>query len=170
MYPQDIEYFSGFLKEFQKESDRGAALVGAALLDARLERLLLSHLIPGKVSTELIEGSGSAPLGSFSTRTNICFALGLITDQERIELNNIRKIRNEFAHREHGMDFNDPKISALCNSLVSRHSKDDPTAPQLDSRGRFTDAVVFTSLGLWYRPEYASKYKAQQRHWPHGGE
>ena len=36
MREEDIKYFSEFLAEFQKETDRGAALVGAALIDTRL--------------------------------------------------------------------------------------------------------------------------------------
>ena len=36
----DIAYMSEFLKEFQEETDRGAALVGAALLDQQLLKIL----------------------------------------------------------------------------------------------------------------------------------
>jgi mannitol operon repressor len=67
MEDEDVDYVSAFLKEFQEESDRGAALVGAALLDARLVRLLLSHMLPGKVASELVNGR-NAPLGAFSAR------------------------------------------------------------------------------------------------------
>jgi hypothetical protein len=42
---EDVEYFSQFLGEFQGETDRGAALVGAALIDERLHRLLESILL-----------------------------------------------------------------------------------------------------------------------------
>jgi mannitol operon repressor len=71
MDEMSLKYFSGFLAEFQKESDRGAALVGAALPDTRLERLLLSHMVPGKVANDLLLG-GNAPLGTFSSRISAC--------------------------------------------------------------------------------------------------
>jgi mannitol operon repressor len=164
MEEHDIQYFSEFLAEFQKESDRGGALVGAALLDARLERLLLSHLVKGKGSEELVSG-GNAPLGSFSARINVCLALGLITPPEQHELNLVRKIRNEFAHREHGITFDDQKISGICRALRPRRSQDDSDG--YTPRQRFNDAVMFNALQLWYRPEHAAEYKCQERTWPY---
>ncbi len=48
MREEDLKYFSEFLKEFQEETDRGAALVGAALIDDRLGRLLKAHFVECK--------------------------------------------------------------------------------------------------------------------------
>ncbi|MBK7003138.1 MAG: hypothetical protein IPH35_25445 [Rhodoferax sp.] len=167
MHEQDIAYFSGFLEEFQKESDRGGALVGAALLDARLERLLLAHMLPGKVAEDLVIG-GNAPFGTFSSRINGCYAFGLITASERQDLNIVRSIRNEFAHREHGITFADSKIQGFCSSLKSRRSPE-----MIEQNGgypprqRFNDAVIFNAMQLWYRPEHAAPFKAQERAWPY---
>jgi hypothetical protein len=166
MDEESIAYFSAFLLEFQKESDRGAALVGAALLDTRLERLLISHMIPGEGSNKLVCG-GNAPLGTFSARISTCVALGLITSIERHDLNLVRSIRNEFAHREHGLDFSAPRIIGLCSSLKSRRPPDMIDVDGYSPRQRFNDAVMFNALQLWYRPEHAAKYKAQEREWPY---
>lgn len=167
MHDRDIEYMSEFLKEFQAETDRGAALVGAALLDSRLERLLLSHMLPGKIADDLVKG-GNAPLGSFSARINATFAFGLITTKERQDLNLIRGIRNEFAHSEHGLTFADQKIVGLCSSLISRRPPDMISGPVgYPPRQRFNDAVIFTAMQLWYRPEHAARYKAEERTWPY---
>jgi hypothetical protein len=167
MHARDLNYVSAFLKEFQEESDRGAALVGAALLDARLERLLLAHMLPGKVAGELVNGR-NAPLGTFSARINLCYALGLITTAERHDLNLVRSIRNEFAHREHGITFSDDRITGLCSSLNSRRStKMIEETGGYPPRQRFNDAVLFTAMQLWYRPEHAAPYKAQERQWPY---
>ncbi|MBN3786188.1 MltR family transcriptional regulator [Burkholderia sp. Ac-20353] len=167
MDERDIKYVSAFLKELQEESDRGAALVGAALLDARLERLLLAHMLPGKVTTDLINGR-NAPLGTFSARINACYALGLITISERHDLNLVRAVRNEFAHREHGITFSDEKIAGLCTSLNSRRPpnivEDMGGYPP---RQRFNDAVIFTAMQLWHRPEHAEPFKAEERQWPY---
>jgi len=161
-----LKYFSGFLAELQKESDRGAALVGAALLDTRLEHLLLSHMVPGKVANDLLLG-GNAPLGTFSSRISACLALGLITSAERRDLNLIRGIRNEFAHREHGLTFDDERISGLCSSLNSRRPPQMVADHGYPSRHRFNDAVMFSALQLWYRPEHAVRFKAQEKAWPY---
>jgi hypothetical protein len=62
----DIEDFKSFLKEFQSETDRGAALVGASLIDQKLLDTLRAFLVEGKLTESLLEG-GSAPVGTFSS-------------------------------------------------------------------------------------------------------
>ena len=92
MREEAIQYFSSFLSEFQEETDRVAALVGAALIDDRMERLLKSHLLECKQSKEILNG-GSSPLGSFSARTNMAYCLGLITELEYKEIETQLKAR-----------------------------------------------------------------------------
>lgn len=166
MKPEDLEYFSKFLKEFQAETDRGAALVGAALLDEQLLELLKSHLLKKKQSKELLEG-GTAPLGTFSARIKASYCLGLITDLEHKQLQLIRKVRNEFAHHVHGLSFGDDAITALCNNFYDRMPDAKDKGIPRDARARYIDSVIFTSLALWYRPQHAEKYKAEQREWPY---
>ncbi|WP_186126132.1 MltR family transcriptional regulator [Burkholderia gladioli] len=166
MDEQDLKYFGQFLAEFQKESERGAALVGAALLDARLERILRSHFIEGKCADELLDG-GNAPLGSFSSRIKCCYALGLIAKNEKHDLELIRAVRNAFAHQEHGLTFESNKIRGLCASLASRRPLNVVEADGYSARARFTDAVIFNSMQLWYRPEYAQPLKCVERSWPY---
>lgn len=136
------------------------------MLDTRLERLLLSHMLQGKVAKDLVVGR-NAPLGTFSSRINACFALGLITSSERSDLNLVRSIRNEFAHREHGITFEDETIRGLCSSLNSRRPPEMVQDRGYPPRQRFNDAVVFTALQLWYRPEHAAELKAEERAWPY---
>jgi mannitol operon repressor len=64
MREADLEDFSAFLHEFQAETDRGAALVGAALLDQKLSNPLRSFFVEGKSAAALLDG-GAAPLGTF---------------------------------------------------------------------------------------------------------
>jgi len=166
VHQTDLDYFSGFLKEFQNETDRGAALVGAALLDKQLLELLKSHLLENKESTELLEG-GSAPLGTFSSRIKACYCLGLLTEQEHRELQLVRKIRNEFAHQTHGLTFQEEKIVSLCGHLHDRMPDAKEKGIERTIRAKFIDAVIFTSLALWYRPQHAKQFKAQERAWPY---
>lgn len=162
MRDEDIEYFSAFLAEFQKETDRGAALVGAALIDTRLEAVLRSHFLKSKVVEDLLDG-GSAPLGTFSSRIKLAYALGLITELEFNECEIIRRIRNDFAHGVHGLTFQDQKLTALCNNLKAN----TPDGKRFDGNPRqlFINSVILLSLAFWYRPEYAAKYMAVARDW-----
>ncbi len=162
MKEEDLEYFSSFLKEFQEETDRGAALVGAALIDERLERLLRSHLIECKQSNEILNGS-NAPVGTFSARTKLAYSLGLITQLEFNEIEVIRRVRNEFAHKVHGMSFKDQKVNDLCQNLKA--NTPDGKRFNGDARQLFINSVILTSLSLWYRPEYAAQFKAEMREW-----
>ena len=166
MRPEDLEYFSDFLKEFQDETDRGAALVGAALLDKQLFDLLRSHFLDKKESVELLEG-GSAPLGTFSARIKASYCLGLISDLEHGELQLIRKVRNEFAHQTHGLIFQNEKVISLCGNLRDRMPDAKEKGIERTTRAKFIDAVLFTSLALWYRPQHAAEFKARQRQWPY---
>jgi len=63
--------------ELNKESDRGAVLVGVAYLDELLTRLFRKKmLLSKKLSEELLEGFG--PLSGLSARTKVAYALGWI--------------------------------------------------------------------------------------------
>ena len=87
----DLNAFSG---PFRAESDRACAVLGAALLDARLERLYDRRLRNGK--EELLSSNG--PLGAFSARIRVARALAWISEDVRYDLDQIRDIRNDFAH------------------------------------------------------------------------
>ena len=164
MRKDDLTDFSAFLKEFQTETDRGAALVGAALIDQKLSDTLRAFIVKSKVAKELLDG-GTAPLGTFSARIKAVFAMGLIDDHEFAECNLIRKVRNEFAHRAHGTTFADAKISALCDRLQS----DLPGGREAfagNPRGMFINAVVLTVTRLTYRSEWVARERRTTKSWP----
>ena len=150
MRKEDMEYYSEFLKEFQKETDRGCALVGAALLDNQLEDTLRSFFLKCKASEELLSTYG--PLGSFSSRIKLAYCIGAIVEPEYHELEIIRNIRNEFAHGLHGISFETQRIKDLCSNFKS----DTPGDISNDPRFQFINAVVCTSSGLFYRSELVS--------------
>lgn len=52
--------------------------------------------ISGVLEARLFDGYG--PLGSFSAKIDIAYALGIITEQIFNDLKTIKDIRNEFAH------------------------------------------------------------------------
>jgi len=133
-----------------------------ALIDSRLKRILTSHLIDSKITNELFEGA-NAPLGTLSSRLKLCYSLGLITELEYKETNYIRKIRNEFAHQEHGLKFEDSPV----RDYISHLRANTPDGNRFDENPRqlFINSVIMTSLAFWYRPEYAKVQKAEKRQW-----
>jgi hypothetical protein len=107
----DLNAFSG---PFCAESDRACAVLGAALLDARLESLYNRRLRSFK--EELLSSNG--PLAAFSARIRVARALAWISEDVRFDLDQIRSIRNEFAHNaDHQLSFADQSIADRCRTL-----------------------------------------------------
>jgi DNA-binding MltR family transcriptional regulator len=82
---------------FIKESERGCALIGAALIDEGLANLFRAVFVPG-TADELLKPE--RPLSSLSARTRTAYALGLINRQNFQDIELVRKIRNDAAHFE----------------------------------------------------------------------
>lgn len=81
----EIKELNDFLSEFNKESDRGAALNAAAVLDDWLGNILSEFLASNKSSEALLNGF-NAPLGTFSAKAAAAHALGLLQDNEFEEI------------------------------------------------------------------------------------
>ena len=124
------------------------------MIDSKLERILDICLLNNKAKKDLIYGA-NAPLGTFSSKANLCSALGFITEKEFEEINIIRKIRNEFAHKLEELSFAKQPICDFCLQLKADPPFDFKT--EKDYRGMFVNSVVLTTLVLWYRPEYIKK-------------
>jgi mannitol operon repressor len=157
------EDLAKFVAELKRETDRGLPLVGAALIDDRLTETLRSFFCESPSASKLIDDA-NAPLGTFSSRTEMCFALGLIDEYEYTEIGLIRKVRNEFAHAKHGITFSSPRVQGLCSSLKS----DLPQGadyPLQDPRFRFTNAVVCLALRLYHRPEWVALERRKPKVW-----
>lgn len=103
-----------FKERLNSESDRACAILGAALLDARLETVFRQHLL--RCQQELL--GSDRPLGSFSARIRMARALALIDEDAGADLDTIRAIRNDFAHSfDHELSFQDQSISGRCSNL-----------------------------------------------------
>jgi mannitol operon repressor len=153
--------FMDFLVDFNKETERGAALAATAMLDELLGRIVESFLIPNKGSKALLDGF-NAPLGTFSARIASCFGLGLVSEVEYRECELIRKVRNEFAHQIK-VSFKTEKVVSLCAQLqLSAKSYGDV---HVDSRGQFTTAAVALILNLTNRPHYVGQRRLQAVSW-----
>lgn len=157
------EDLAKFVDELRRETDRGLPLVGAALIDDRLAETLRSFFCEVPSSSRLLD-NGNAPLGTFSSRSEACYALGLIDEFEFIEIGVIRKIRNVFAHVKHGISFSNPRVQGLCSSLKS-DLPEGAAYPLQDPRFRFTNAVVVLALRLYHRPEWIALERRTPKTW-----
>jgi DNA-binding MltR family transcriptional regulator len=94
--PQEHERIVG---ELRKQTDRGAAMIGSAYVEDALQKILLAsfHDKSPTVVPILFEGP-NGPLSSFSAKIRIAYAFGLIGEHTQGDLDQIRDIRNRFAH------------------------------------------------------------------------
>lgn len=130
-----------------KETDRGCALVAAALLDERLLKLFRARMIERATVNKfdsIFEGHG--PLATFAARTHLAYLLGFIANNVYHDLCVIRDIRNRFAHSPEDLDFSDKEIKANCEKLhhyMKLRVSDNP-------RAQFISAVATLDTVLEY--------------------
>lgn len=140
----------GFQQEFQKESDRAAAVLGAAYLDESLRQLIAASLVDSPTEVDDLLGP-NRPLGSFSSRIRAAHCMGLISDGERDDLNRINGIRNRFAHDLHGLRFTDDWAKEECAVLRCAKEALALLGGPCDARHQFNTTVAILSAQLGVR-------------------
>jgi hypothetical protein len=103
------------LSEFRAESDRGAALLGAAYLDEKLVCLFRSRFWDDTVGWDLLRQGG--PIGTFGVRASLAHALGWIRPHSLRDLKRIQKVRDYFAHQMQVATFSDDLVRSHCMEL-----------------------------------------------------
>lgn len=106
-----------FRNTLDLETDRGCSLLAISFLEVELKDLLKKCLIedPG-VENAIFSYNG--PLGTFSSKIEMAFFLGRISQEVRNELHLLRKIRNQFGHSPDYLDFDTEAIKDRCKALM----------------------------------------------------
>ncbi len=144
----NIQDYQKYLDEANKENaagtHRGIVLVWSSIIDDMLYKMLSAHFIElNKDLTDRTFGP-NGPAGSFSNRTRLCFALGLIKKDEMKVIDMVRDIRNDFAH-EISIDLNNAPLADKCRKLG--HLFDHHQSKTYDPRLSFAGACG-SLLGL----------------------
>lgn len=146
------------VREFGDESNRGAALVAAALLDLNLEDLLRTFMIDDPVEVEYLLGSG---LQSYGARIRVAYALGLVSDDEANDLRVIQSVRNYFAHNLH-VTFEAEVVQVQLERLrLLRQVL--PEARRLSPRRQLEQAACMLSAVLVQRLQDVAAIRRQRR-------
>jgi hypothetical protein len=130
----------------RKESDRAAAIIGAALVEDCLSAAIRATLVNRENEDALWFDQGS-PFGTLRAKTVAAYGLGLCTKKVADEIDAIRLIRNQFSHALRPITFRHDEIAAACAGLGSYvlfdlgDPKPDPTLP----RFRYEAACT----GIW---------------------
>lgn len=159
-----------FNDEFQKESERAKVILSAAMLDEVLEALLRAYLVPSADSNDQVFDGPNAALGTFSSRVDFSYRLGLIIKKLTRDLHLIRKIRNEFAHNVTGCSF---AVSAVSNRVtLLRQSFSDLLAHEEKRRGKplstidaFQEVVGWMLFYLWSKVSTVASLAESKEEW-----
>jgi DNA-binding MltR family transcriptional regulator len=112
------------VEELEQQTDRGAAIIGAALVESLLRQALESRMrVRTSVEKRTAKGlfGTMGPLSSFSAKIDLGVLLGLYPEEVRGDLHRIREVRNHFAHEEEPRDFAYPNISDHCSRFWLPH-------------------------------------------------
>lgn len=146
-----LEYADEWSDEFTGvASDRACGILGVVHLDEQLRDILSSYFVdrPSFVR-ELFE---RGVIQHFSQRTALAFALGFLTDCEVADLRILNQVRNDFAHKPHGLTFNNEGIKKRCADLKTwRGVVEKPDQPGVSARDQFIITVFEMSSDLLSR-------------------
>jgi len=99
-------------------ADRTVAIVAVAFLDAAIEELLTSTMVPNKDERKRLFKS-TGPLGAFENKARLAFLLKMINDKVLNDLVLFGSIRNRFGHKPECDSFSDQAIKSwLKKTLV----------------------------------------------------
>lgn len=157
-------YFSSvsILRHIDAEgSDRSAAIIASGAAEDYLRvclDLFFSGMSEANVRTaskekqlnrELYEGYG--PLSSFSAKILFLYALGVISEEGKSELQIIKNIRNIFAHDVSDARFSREDIGRQCDNLCSWElmlSNEYIKIRHKDKEITRRDKFVYSSIGM----------------------
>lgn len=117
-----------FVTALKGESDRGAIILAATMIDDRLT-IALQERMPNINSDERARIFGVDGLaGTFANRLKLSQALGIIDRGTRKLIELIREMRNACAHSRQTVTFSTPVIRAAIVSMMPDDEADDVSA------------------------------------------
>lgn len=158
-----FERMAALAKELEGESDRAAAIVGAAWVEEALGAAVESILHPHKKARDRLFGR-SGPLATFAAKIDLATLFGFIDEAIRLDLDSIRDVRNVFAHdithkvTHAALGFGSDSIKGRCLALrcVAHLKLSDP-------REAFIRACASLNAELYFVPMLSSKISGTGR-------
>lgn len=146
-----IEKWNEAAHAFHNESDRGAALLAGSFVEHSLGTYLRSKMVNPEKANELFDGAG--PLATFSQRIAIGYAFGFLPEEQKIDLELIRRIRNHFAHHPMETSFQTSEIQQRASQL-STFSNDTDYWPS-DRQHRYAYLIACGLLCAFFEVRMA---------------
>jgi DNA-binding MltR family transcriptional regulator len=111
------EFLDSTFTQTSSSYDRVVGIMCAEILAQMLESVIITHFVTldSEERNQLFDNNGQ--LSSFAAKINIGYALGIYGAEAKNDLNQIRDIRNAFAHTKTHIDFNIPEVLQICSEL-----------------------------------------------------
>ena len=158
-------------EEIRTQTDRGAAIIGAAVVEESLTEAIRAQFAPGhQPQDDLLSGSG--PAATFSAKSDLAFALGLIGPKTYRDLTLVRKIRNRFAHELEALSFEDQTVANRCTELhwpSTLQWYDGGSKTPAGPRMQYLIAITEIMRRLWAmaeHPDYPDRWRCEEYHLP----
>lgn len=128
--------------EFYGRTERSLILISAVALESALTTILKAFLLPEKTREEndrLFGCHGSVRY--FASKINLACRLGLISDRLRKDLDSIKNMRNDCAHKKNCHLLDSRKVKNLSGLFVSHMPALRGSIELADTKGDFLFAV-----------------------------
>lgn len=90
--------------------DITAAVLGASRIDATLGAILEAAFVDTKEARKVLNPDKNGALMDIMARARVAYGMALIGGDDLNDIKYIARIRNAFAHGQHGMKFEDGKV------------------------------------------------------------
>ena len=103
----DLDRYKHAMSEIDKQRDRGAGIIAAAIVEDHLDFALATRFRGDNAVTELRKNmfSSRGALRNFGTKIDLGFLFGLYDAHTQKKLHEIRLLRNDFAHNMQPVSF-----------------------------------------------------------------
>jgi hypothetical protein len=116
-FPTPSEYKT-LMDGLHTQTDMAIALIGGAILEAALEKILEKKLpnCPPVLGGQIFKNRG--PLSDFHSKILLAQAMGVISDGLAQRLHSLKTIRNTFAHSKLPVSFDTKEVSEEIESVL----------------------------------------------------
>lgn len=134
----DIDPWSDYIPQLFEAPDRISVIVGAEMLSLALERLLQNAVVQSSKLRRRLFESPNAPAATFSSRIDLCYAMGLLQEYEYKNFHEIRALRNMAAHDPGRCDLNEEPTASVVRGLSSPYEE----VPTMDARDHLRNLLL----------------------------
>jgi len=136
------------LSEIANQNERGAAVIGAALVEKYLTLAITGRFVDLAETdrNELFDGCG--PLATFAAKIRVGFAMGVFGPNIRNDLKIVDEIRRDFAHADEPLAFDSDEVALQCAQLSSSMRFTGVPRADADPRTRYLATVEFLVSAL----------------------